>query len=74
MQASALSFHLLSVKVVLHRFAVKIKKLLEGKNSWFVNRAEQPQTSHPGEEEEGRDSLGAPGLDFNTLQKTRCLH
>lgn len=35
-----LGFHL--VKVVLHRFAVKIKNQLEGKNSWLVNRAKQP--------------------------------
>lgn len=30
-QASVLGFHLLSIKVVLHCFAVKIKKQLEGK-------------------------------------------
>lgn len=59
-QALALGFHLLSAKVVLHRFAVKIKKQLEGKNPWLVNRAEQPQTSHPGEEE-GRESGAAWG-------------
>lgn len=45
-------------------------------NPWLENRAEQPQTSHPGEEEgrENRAAWGHPGLDFNTLQKTRCFY
>lgn len=75
-QASALGFHLLSAKVALHCFAVKIKKQLEGKNPWLLNRAEQPQTSHPGEEEsrESGAAWGHPGLDFDTLQKTRCFY
>lgn len=73
-QASVLNFHLLSVKVVLHCFAVKIKKELEGENSWLVNRAEQPKTSHPGGEEEGRDSLGEPRVGFQHSTEDKMLY
>lgn len=66
-----LVFHL--VKVVLHRFAVKIKKQLEGENSWLANRAEQPQTSHPGREEEGRDSPEEPRVGFQHSAEDKML-
>lgn len=76
-QASALSFHLLSAKVVLHRFAAKVKKQLEGKNSLVSKQSSAATDLSPrrggGGGQGKRSRLGAPTAGFRHPAEDKML-